>query len=116
MTGTMTMPPPMPINPARRPAPAPEAKPRQMSHNTLIVVLPLKTRRRSGVWLAPDPDGDVVARDIHHCRQGRCRAVRQRGGHDPEQQADCRYEDLFHDVLPQAVRSPSTSGCIFAPT
>src|SRR4051794_40783546 len=36
MTGTMTMPPPIPIRPASNPAPAPETNPRQISHVTLI--------------------------------------------------------------------------------
>src|SRR5215469_18400893 len=36
MTGTITMPPPMPIRPASNPAPAPEISPRQTNQSTLI--------------------------------------------------------------------------------
>jgi hypothetical protein len=40
MTGTMTMPPPIPIRPASNPAAAPETMPRLMSHKTLIAASP----------------------------------------------------------------------------
>src|SRR5580700_4706650 len=112
MTGTMTMPPPMPIKPASSPAPAPDANPRQTSHNPLIAASPASDQV-GATGLEHDPGGDVVPRYIQDGGQPPGGTVGQRGDHDADQQADRRYEQLFHDLSPKkrCQRSQPTRDC-----
>jgi hypothetical protein len=52
MTGTITIPPPMPIRPASNPTPAPDSNPRQTSQGSLIGT-PMRVGHNKGLILRP---------------------------------------------------------------
>src|ERR1700722_5696845 len=80
MTGTTTMPPPIPINPASNPAPVPAANPRRITPRVLIAeAVGASTSWSAWIWRAQREDvGDqrieVLSGDRRHAHWIMCAA------------------------------------------